>query len=58
MREAHHAATRLEGILQIHNFVRFIARAARDKGDLPCGYLGGAAGAETEGEDDGKERDG
>ena len=53
MREAHHAAARLEGILQKHGFVRFIGTAARGEGDLPCGHLGAAAGAETEGEDDG-----
>jgi hypothetical protein len=57
-REAHHAATRLEGILQKHDFVRFTAITARGEGDLLCGYLGGAAGADTKGEDDGKKRDG
>ena len=58
MREAYYAATRLKGILQIHSFVRFIGTTARDEGDLFCGCPGAAASAETEGEDDGKKRDG
>jgi hypothetical protein len=56
-REAHHAATRRERILlQIHDFARITGRA-RDEGDLFCASLVAGAGAETEGEDDGKERD-
>lgn len=57
MREAHYAATRFEGILQKHDLAR-ITGHARGEGDLPCGGFGAAAGAETEGEDDGQERDG
>ena len=58
MREAHYAVlTRREGIrLQNHDFAG-IAGRARGEGDL-LGAAGGAAGAETEDEDDGKEREG
>ena len=57
VRQTHHAAARLEGILQQHGFVRLIGRAAGSQGDRLGSHFGGAAGAEAEGDDDREKRD-